>query len=191
MRWYLIALISLFDSLFLQAGLAYNIGSRFKRDNSDSSEDDLKTFRQEALASHNSYRAQHCAPALVLDDDINQSAQTYAEKLATIGKLVHSTNRVGLGENLYSVGSSAPLRNLNGTHSAQAWYNEVKSYNFGSPKFSSNTGHFTQVVWKNTKKFGIGYALTKDRSTAYVVAQYSPPGNYLSQFADNVSPVGC
>ncbi|CAF2986205.1 unnamed protein product [Rotaria socialis] len=190
MRWYLITLFALFDSLLLQTGLAYNIGSRSKRDGTDSSGENLKTFQQQALVSHNSYRAKHCAPALVLDDGISQSAQTYAEKLATIGHLVHS-NSAGLGENLYSMSSSEALKTLSGSQPVTAWYNEVQDYNFGSPGFSSETGHFTQVVWKGTTKFGIGLAFSSDQRTAYVVAQYSPPGNYLNQFARNIASTGC
>jgi hypothetical protein len=33
-----------------------------------------------------------------------------------------------------------------------AWYNEVQSYNFNSPGWSGATGHFTQLVWKDTTK---------------------------------------
>ena len=38
------------------------------------------------------------------------------------------------------------------------WYNEINSYDFGSPGYSESTGHFTQVVWKASTKLGIGKA---------------------------------
>ncbi|CAF5089453.1 unnamed protein product, partial [Rotaria sp. Silwood1] len=62
-------------------------------------------------------------------------------------------------------------------------------YNYSSPGFSSVTGHFTQVIWLGSTQLGIGIALTNDNRTAYVVANYYPPGNYLGQFGANVLPV--
>jgi len=78
-----------------------------------------------------------------------------------------------------------------GTEATDAWYDEIKLYSFNSPGFSSGTGHFTQVVWKGSKKLGIGYALTSDGRGLYVVAQYSPPGNYMGQFSQNVVSAKC
>jgi hypothetical protein len=54
-----------------------------------------------------------------------------------------------------------------------------------------DTGHFTQVVWKGSQKLGVGFAITGDGKTLYVVAQYSPPGNYQGQFGQNVLPAKC
>ena len=53
------------------------------------------------------------------------------------------------------------------------------------------TGHFTQVVWKGSKKLGVGFALTGDGRSLYVVAQYSPSGNYIGQFGQNVLQAKC
>ena len=63
--------------------------------------------------AHNQYRARHCAPSMTLDDELNQSAQAYAEKLVQLGQLIHS-GRNGVGENLYATWSSAPLTKLDG-----------------------------------------------------------------------------
>lgn len=32
--------------------------------------------------------------------------------------------------------------------------NEEAAYNYSAPGFSDTTGHFTQVVWNNTKQVG-------------------------------------
>lgn len=53
------------------------------------------------------------------------------------------------------------------------------------------TGHFTQVVWKGTQKIGAGLAFNSDRTKAYIVAQYSPPGNYQGQYQSNVLQAKC
>ena len=78
-----------------------------------------------------------------------------------------------------------------GPKATDDWYNEIKQYNFNSPGFSMGTGHFTQVVWKGSQKLGVGYAITQDGKGLYVVAQYSPPGNYMGQFGSNVVPARC
>jgi hypothetical protein len=41
-------------------------------------------------------------------------------------------------------------------------------------------------VWSSTKKLGIGYAQSADGKDTYVVARYSPAGNFFGQFTDNV-----
>ena len=63
-------------------------------------------------------------------------------------------------------------------------YNEIKDYDYNNPGFSYATGHFTQVIWARTTKVGVGIA--RKGNFIYVVARYSPPGNYLSQFEANV-----
>lgn len=51
----------------------------------------------------------------------------------------------------------------------------------------TSTGHFTQVVWKDSKEFGIGKAKTKDGKWL-VVANYYPAGNFMGKNAENVFP---
>lgn len=46
-------------------------------------------------------------------------------------------------------------------------------------------GHFTQVVWKDTKELGIAKATGKKGGT-YVVANYNPSGNFIGKFSENV-----
>lgn len=50
-------------------------------------------------------------------------------------------------------------------------------------------GHFTAMVWKSTKKMGVGKAKATDGST-FVVARYFPAGNIVNQgqFDENVLP---
>ena len=68
-----------------------------------------------------------------------------------------------------------------------AFYNEVKNYDFNKPGFNMDTGHFTQVVWNATQKLGTGIAAGKNG--LFVVARYFPPGNMLDSFAENVKRI--
>ncbi|CAF0955161.1 unnamed protein product [Adineta ricciae] len=149
----------------------------------------LTTFQQEALAQHNYYRQQiHCTTAMTLNSSISTMAQNYAQYLAANNIFNHS--RVsGYGENLYSIWASSGIDILSGSKPTDAWYSEIASYNYNSPGFSSSTGHFTQVVWSASIQLGIGVALTSDNKSAYVVANYYPPGNIAGQFAAEVPPV--
>ena len=38
------------------------------------------------------------------------------------------------------------------------WTGEAKDYDPNNPVFSSGAGHFTQVVWKNSKRLGCAFA---------------------------------
>jgi hypothetical protein len=61
-------------------------------------------------------------------------------------------------------------------------------YNYDNPGFNASTGHFTQLVWKNSIQLGIGIAFSTDNQTAWVVAEYYPQGNIDGEFAANVLP---
>ena len=150
----------------------------------------------------------HSVPSLILDNSISQLAQKYASYLASIKKLQHS-GVTSYGENLYRIcgnfnlqSNFPPVYDYSNIDSfkealfhyivvvqsaADSWYNEIYLYNYAYPVFSTLTGHFTQLIWKSTKRVGFGVAL--DRSNcAYVVAIYMPPGNHAGQFVQNVLP---
>lgn len=93
----------------------------------------------------------------------------------------HSSERK-YGENIYWSSGKA----ITGKAPVDSWYDEVKQYNYNNASFSANTGHFTQVVWKNSCDLGVGMACVGNE--VYVVANYHPPGNYSGEFSKNVFP---
>lgn len=137
---------------------------------------------QKMLDEHNRHRANHCAPALAWSDELAMVAQTWAERLRDMScAFEHSSG--DYGENL---AAGTP-----GTMSPEAvvgmWYEEVEDYDFGEPRFSARTGHFTQVVWKKTKKVGCGMVPDCNGMDIWV-CNYFPAGNYTGEFAKNVAP---
>ena len=62
-------------------------------------------------------------------------------------------------------------------------------YDFSRPGFDLKTGHFTQVVWKDTRQLGCGVAMC-DGGEIWV-CNYSPPGNFVRSFRQNVLPASC
>ncbi len=71
----------------------------------------------------------------------------------------------------------------------KAWYDEVEMYNFENSKWQPGTGHFTQIVWKQTTYLGCGIAKNKYEQGITIVCQYTPQGNYLRRFSMNVLPI--
>lgn len=67
------------------------------------------------------------------------------------------------------------------------WYDEVHEYDFNSPGFGHSTGHFTQLVWRATRTVGCGLAIASNNKI-FAVSNYSPPGNYKSEYKENVLP---
>ena len=70
-------------------------------------------------------------------------------------------------------------------------YREVcdAKYNFDEESGTQKAGHFTQLVWKDSKKIGIGVSHRQSSlklNCTYVVARYRNAGNILGLFADEV-----
>jgi len=79
-----------------------------------------------------------------------------------------------------------------GDEPVTSWYNEIKDFDkswYGKepPQSAfSKTGHFTQVVWKQSERVGVGVATSG--SSFFVVANYDPAGNFMKKYSLNLSP---
>ena len=146
------------------------------------SKEEFTKFELEALEAHNKYRAKHHSPPLKLNKDLCKIAKDYAEKLLQINAVNYSFGKYkgnDMGENIFTCQGTEAT----GEMATNDWYNEVKSHNF-KKDFQKDTGHFTQLVWKDTKEVGFGVA--NRGNIYYVVANYYPPGNFLGQYHKNV-----
>src|ERR1019366_6511193 len=117
---------------------------------------EIARFRQSILQRHNQFRARHGSPALAPDSDLDAYAQNWASHLAASSKFAHSSGPYG--ENLYYEESSSAIDAGEAAAGAtESWYGESAGYRYGDG-FSASTGHFTQVVWKDTARLGCGMA---------------------------------
>ena len=135
------------------------------------------------LKAHNNLRALHGVPSLKWSPPLSKEAQAWAEKLSRNGELRHANKeeRKFKGENICRMSNHYDV-----TDAVRIWYSEINSYKYDSPGFSFDTGHFTQIVWRDTAEVGVGTCKSRDGSLTYIVARYNPPGNVLKNFHENV-----
>ena len=136
---------------------------------------------QDILDIHNRKRALHNSPPLKLNSDLNELAKKSANKISknkTFTKNIY--NGEYLGENIFIYkGLILEPENI-----CNEWYDEIKNYDKSLNKYQKNTGHFTQMIWKETKEIGFGY--TNNDGIYYAVVYYYPAGNTLGEFKDNI-----
>jgi len=138
------------------------------------------------VQAHNNYRQEQCAGALNWSPELAAAAQKWANSCTPNGSggFAHDQNRGNAGENLYW-GTRA-----GGRDAVKRWYDEIEDYNFAAPKWSGAVGHFTQVVWKDSKQIGCGAAVCG--GVNLWACRYSPPGNWnVNDPGVLESQVGC
>ena len=153
----------------------------------------LTLDEKKALKVHNDAREEVGTPPLVWSEKLEEQALLYAKILARKDEkqnMKHS--KTNDGENMtysYSAESQGgvitPIFSSNPlTDASVGWYEEIKDYRyskFKTRRIGRPVGHYTQMVWKSTKKVGIAYAVSK-KGSVYVVARYFPAGNFIGEY---------
>ncbi|XP_014471136.1 PREDICTED: uncharacterized protein LOC106742563 isoform X1 [Dinoponera quadriceps] len=145
-----------------------------------------KEFINVCLDTHNFYRSRHGAPPLRLSKQLCKTSQDWANILAARGRLEHRAN-IDYGENLYCMWSSNPKTVVGGEEPVNEWYAEETQHQYGKEPTTLKTGHFTQVIWRDSTELGVGMARNRN-GEVYVVCNYNPAGNFLGSFMENVLP---
>ncbi|CAL1546376.1 unnamed protein product [Lymnaea stagnalis] len=138
------------------------------------SRSDLSAF----LYGHNQLRL-----SLGLEDLIwNTTLATFAENHGS--RCVWRHSRSKYGENLYA---SSPRKTDNeeiARHAIELWAAEVENVD---PEWAcifvseGTCGHYSQLVWRNTKEVGCAVVHCSGFLANYVVCEYWPPGNFYKQ----------
>lgn len=112
-------------------------------------------FQIDALDSHNAYRLRHGVPLMDLNEDLCKYAEEHAKYLCACDSAKRSKGPYG--ENIFIKESSTRRIYPDPYEAVRNWYNENKlmacNANFNDVK------HFAQIIWKESSKLGIGYAL--------------------------------
>lgn len=133
-------------------------------------------FTAAILNSTNTYRAQHSASNVTYNNTLSSFGSNY---LASVKDCTFAHSGGPYGENL-------ALGYPDVVSSIDAWGDERRKYSFDSPGFDEATGHFTQLVWKNTTTVGCGRLNCGEGKGWYLVCEYWPRGNVIGQFQDMV-----
>lgn len=139
------------------------------------------SWEHKILLAHNHKRCMHKVPEFKWDWKLARQAEAWAKKK----KMGHSpsSSRRGAGENA-AWGNGGDAAKV-----VKMWYDEI-SHTYGGKvsSFQSNTGHYSQVVWKGSLKVGCGRSVGSGNPYgAGVFCQYSPAGNSWGQFEENVN----
>jgi len=133
--------------------------------------------QQKVVDRHNYYRKMVGVPNLKYSKECATYAQKWAEQLASKNNgLKHSGNHK-YGENIYWSSNSATEIDM-----IDYWAFEKKYFNPKTRNHTHKNGHYSQIVWRDTKFVGVGMAIAKDGSE-YWVATYYPAGNYIGKKA--------
>ncbi len=131
-------------------------------------------FARGMLDAHNAVRRRAGVAALVWSDRLAAAAEHWANTLVTNNKFEHNTN-TPYGENLFEIigGSATPGEIV------FEWAAEEKNYNHATNSCSKVCGHYTQIVWRNSRK--VGCAVARRGNVEICVCEYDPPGNYFGE----------
>lgn len=140
-------------------------------------------FETRVLARHNGERASLGLPPLRWNPELAASAQSWAERLAATGKFEHAPEDryAPEGENLWAgtKGYYAPEAMVD------AWIREKQHFRPGVFPNNSTTGrledvgHYTQLVWKETRE--VGCAKATGAREDVLVCRYAQAGNYMGE----------
>jgi len=141
-------------------------------------------FNQRLLAAQNTERSIAGVPSLAWSDDLAADAKLWADKLAATGRFEHSPDEAGKapqGENLWA----GTPRAFSPEAMVGLWIAEKRDYRPGVFPNNSrsgdveNVGHYTQVIWRNTRLVGCATALGKREEV--LVCRYSGAGNVYGE----------
>jgi len=132
------------------------------------------TVAREMLSIHNAIRAQLKLPPLQWSSRLASVSQNWANTLAAKNRSAHNPNSP-YGENIFITG---PGRTPSAV--VKEWASEARDYAYLTNECSSDCGHYTQIVWRDTQR--IGCAVARSATREVWVCSYDPPGNFKNEW---------
>ncbi|KAL2502302.1 CAP superfamily protein [Forsythia ovata] len=134
---------------------------------------DVKQF----LASQNAARSALRLAPLVWDARLSSYAEWYANLRRWDCALEHSNGPYG--ENIFWGSGNGWMP----ANAAMAWVSERRWYNYWSNScaYGKECGHYTQIVWRDTRKIGCARVICNGGKGVFMICNYDPPGNYIGE----------
>lgn len=134
------------------------------------------SLAQQFLVPQNQARAQVGEAPLVWDEDVAGYARWWAEQRRSDCELRHSYGPYG--ENIFW-GSG---KNWQPYDAVFAWVSEKRYYDYTTNSCIGDEmcGHYTQIVWKNSRTLGCARVVCYN-GQIFMTCNYFPPGNYIGE----------
>ncbi len=141
---------------------------------------------------HNIFRTDVGIKNLKWADDLSRDAEEWAEYLSKNRncEMEHASQsiRKNNGENIFWASpivwsnGKKELQKIHGSDVVNSWGSEKTDYNYlnNSCKAGAMCGHYTQIVWNDTKEVGCGMAICNDKAQLWV-CRYRPAGNWIGR----------
>jgi pathogenesis-related protein 1 len=137
------------------------------------------------VAAHNEWRAKVGVPSLQWSDKLAGVAQKWADHLAASScSLGHSGNEYGenifYGSSLIYSDGRREVSKKAAKDAVDTWAHEINWYDYSDNSCHMECGHYTQVVWRDTKEVGCAMAICANKSQLWV-CNYYPAGNMVGK----------
>lgn len=136
------------------------------------------------LHAHNTTRTDVGVPPLLWSKKLSEGAQAWSDALKADGCEFRHDPDTNYGENIYwawRTGTDNTSLISKPEDALDWWVSEINFYNYdkNTCKDGEQCGHYTQVVWKETREVGCGVSTCFDsgKQTDVWVCRYNPAGN--------------
>ncbi len=144
------------------------------------------------VSAHNKWRtAVGVREKLAYSNDLEASAQAWANNLKQHNqcRMRHSEPGGKYGENLYWASAlnwsdgRKEQQKITPAKVVDSWGSEKADYDYAGNRCKAGKmcGHYTQVVWRDTRKVGCAVAVCEDTQQQIWVCQYQPAGNVVGR----------
>jgi pathogenesis-related protein 1 len=132
------------------------------------------SFTQEMLHAHNNVRAETGLPPLQWSGELAAYSKKWANLLIAKNRTAHNA-KSPYGENVLAVGLGSTPSSV-----VAEWASESQDYKYHTNTCNGDCGHYTQLVWRSTRK--VGCAMARNSQREIWVCSYDPPGNFVGEW---------